>query len=98
MAFDALPPELAEHLAAICAAQLSGRLEPQMPYAPGKGLRGVSRLGDDAGQETMIREDITRDQLRALEGRGYLSLATPRSQWSVTATAKALTEYDKSSN
>ncbi|MEM7627149.1 MAG: hypothetical protein AAF333_16245 [Planctomycetota bacterium] len=90
MAFESLEPELAAHLTAICKAQMSGEYDPRMVYQPGKGLRANSRLGKG---EEVISTDIDRNDLRALATHDYLSLATPRAHWFVTATAKALTEY-----
>lgn len=93
MAFESLEPELAEHLNRICAAQMSGRIEPRMVYEPGKGLRGRLRVGERAGQDELISDAIDRNDIRALATHDYVSLATPRSHWYLTATAKALTEF-----
>ncbi|MEM1109752.1 MAG: hypothetical protein AAGH99_13790 [Planctomycetota bacterium] len=90
MPFESLEPELAAHLTAICQAQTSGHLEPRMVFRPGTGLIGISRTG---GDEQVIADDLERNDLRALATHDYVSLATPRAHWFVTATAKALTEF-----
>jgi len=90
MPFESLEPELANHLTAICQAQMSGHLDPRMVFRPGTGLIGMSRTG---GDEQTITADLDRNDLRALATHDYLSLATPRAHWFVTATAKALTEF-----
>ncbi|MEO0514606.1 MAG: hypothetical protein AAF086_04845 [Planctomycetota bacterium] len=90
MPFESLEPELAAHLTAICQAQMSGHLDPRMVFRPGTGVIGISRTG---GDEQTISPDIDRSDLRALATHDYISLATPRSHWFLTATAKALTEF-----
>lgn len=90
MPFESLEPELAAHLTAICKAQMSGQYDPRMIFQPGQGLKAKSRVGKD---DEVISADIDRNDLRALATHDYLSLATPRAHWFVTATAKALTEY-----
>lgn len=90
MPFESLEPELAAPLTAICKAQMSGEYDPRMTFLPGKGLTAKSRLDKS---ETTISPDITREQIRALATHDYISLATPRAHWCLTATAKALTEY-----
>lgn len=90
MPFESLEPELAAHLTAICKAQMSGEYDPRMVFRPGKGLIANSRLGKG---EELISTDIERNDIRALATHDYISLATPRGHWFLTATAKALTEY-----
>lgn len=90
MPFESLEPELAAHLTAICKAQMSGEYDPRMVFRPGKGLIANSRLGKG---EELISTDIERNDIRALATHDYISLATPRAHWFLTATAKALTEY-----
>ena len=90
MPFESLEPELAVHLTKICEAQMSGKFDPRMVFQPGKGLTANSRMG---GDDETISTDIDRNDLRALATHDYLSLATPRAHWFVTATAKALTEF-----
>lgn len=92
MPFESLEPELADHLMAICKAQMSGQYDPRMVFQPGKGLTAKSRT-PGAGEDQIISTDIQRNDIRALAAHDYLSLATPRAHWFVTATAKALTEY-----
>ena len=90
MAFESLEPELAAHLTKICEAQMSGEYDPRMVFRPGQGLIANSRLGKG---EQVLSTDIDRNDIRALATHDYLSLATPRAHWFVTATAKALTEF-----
>ena len=90
MPFESLEPELANHLTAICKAQMSGEYDPRMVFQPGQGLRANSRLGKG---EVVISTDIDRNDLRALATHDYLSLDTTRAHRLVAATAKALTEF-----
>ncbi|MBB6431463.1 hypothetical protein [Algisphaera agarilytica] len=90
MPFESLESELAAHLTQICEAQMSGQFDPRMVFQPGQGLSAKSRTG---GDDHVISADIDRNDLRALATHDYISLATPRAHWFVTATAKALTEY-----
>lgn len=93
MPFESLEPELAAHLTAICQAQMSGEYDPRMVFQPGNGLIAKSRVSGGGKDDQVISTDIDRNDLRALATHDYISLATPRAHWFVTATAKALTEY-----
>ena len=90
MPFADLEPDHAAALRTLCEAQMSGRYESRMTYRDGRGLIARSRLGEG---EQMIDEHITRDTLRALQKAGYLDLATPRKDWAVIVTPKALAEH-----
>ena len=93
MPFADLEPDHAAGLRTICEAQMSGRYESRMTYRDGRGLIARSRLGDG---EEMIDEHVTRDTLRALQSAGYVEIATPRKDWSVVATPKALENHQQS--
>ena len=93
MPFADLQPDHAAALRTICDAQMSGRFESRMTYRDGRGLIARSRLGEG---EQMIDETVTRETLRALQETGYLDIATPRKDWSVVATPRALAEHHES--
>ena len=87
MPFPDLQPDLAAQLTTICQAQTSGHLQPRMVFRPGQGLIGIARAG---GDEQLISDSITREQLRELDKTGYLELATPRNHWFATLAEKSL--------
>jgi hypothetical protein len=97
MSFDDLQPELAKKLASMVDAQKTGMIETRMYFRQGQGVSGRTKAPQQHGDERMIETEFTREELRELEHQGYLELNTPRSDWTLQLTGKALAAENKHS-
>lgn len=88
-----LDPELRGFLSALVTAQRSGKYQPAMGFARRRGLK-VWAKPVGGGDEEVVCEGITTDQLRSLDAAGLMSVTTPRSYWRLRLRPAAFEAVD----
>ena len=89
----AIDDELRGHLKRLVEAQRSGKYAPAMGFARQQGLK-VWAKPVEGGDEEVVCEGITTEQLRALGAAGLLSVTTPRSYWRLRLRPAAFEAVD----